>query len=81
MKVKQEPTPKARKQVKKISSRPGKRRKSMQVINFESLEDDDDEDKPIEKDVQEAKTTTDKKVWKLKLENLNMKIINVDNFV
>ena len=42
------------------------------MSSFESLDDDDDEDKPIEKDVQEAKTTTSKKAWKPKVENLNM---------
>ena len=71
VKAKQEPAPQEKKRVKKIYSRLCKRRKTMQVSSFESL-DDDDEDKPIEKHVQEAMTTIRKKAWKPKVENLNL---------
>ena len=80
VKVKQEPTPQAKKRVKQSVNGLGKRIKTMQVSSYESSEDDD-EDKPIEQDAQEARTTISKKAGKPKVENMNMQIINDDKFV
>ena len=43
--------------------------------------DDEVEDKIVVQDVQECRTLARKRAWKPKVENLNMKIINDNNFV
>ena len=52
----------------------------MQISSSKSSKDDAEE-KPIEQDVQEGRTTIGNKSWKSKVENLNVQIVNDDNFV
>ena len=80
MKVKKEPTPTTKKRVKKTTNGLGKRRKTLQVNDSKKSKDETDY-RPVVQNAQEGRTIVGKKAWKLKVENLNIKIIDDDNFV
>ena len=79
-KTKHLPKPSPRKRTKVTTSGPRKRRKTLQISSFD-LEEEETSSKLVQQDVREAKSSIGRKAWKPKIENLNMKIINDNNFV
>ena len=65
--------------MKKTTSGPNKKRITLQISSSNSKEQTDD--RLVELVDQEAKTSAGRKAWKPKVENLNMQIINDNNFV
>ena len=57
-----------------------KRRKTLQIREYDDSKEDTKE-KAMEKVVGDGRTSTSKKEWKNKVENLNMQIIENDSFV
>ena len=68
-----------KRRVKQTINAPRKRRKTLQISS--SKFEEETSDRPVEAVDQEAKTSVGCKAWKPKVENLNMQIINDNNFV
>lgn len=65
-----------KKRVKKTTSGPRKKRRTLQISSSEEIGD-----RPTKPADQEAKTLARQKSWKPKVENLNMQIINDNSFL
>ena len=66
--------------MKQTTTGPGKRRKAL-TVSSSSESNEDIGNRSIQQRAQDAMTTGGRKAWKPKVENLNMKIINDNNFV
>ena len=71
--------PSPKKRVNETTSGPGKRRIILQISS--SKLEEETSDRLVEQAVQEVKTLIGRRAWKPNVENLNMQIINDNNFV
>ena len=72
-------TPTPTKRTKETTSGPGKKRKTLQISSSHSKEETGG--RLIQHTVQEVKNSTGRRAWRPKVDNLNMQIINDNNFV
>ena len=78
-KVEKEKPMSQKKRTKWTTSGSGKKRKTFQISSSFEL-DEEIGDRPVQQVAQEAKTPVGRKAWKPKVENLNVQIINDNNF-